>query len=267
MNALESALRRDEVIVAVALGLLTLLAWLYIWEGAGMGMTALQMTKVALLPHRHADFMANMPMPPITFATIAAMWWVMMVAMMTPAATPLLLLHARVLRHWQGSSQQQVPLATLTVLAGYFSVWLGFALLASGLQLAFVRLDMLSEMMLSSQTPWFSAIVLACAGLYQLSPTKRACLRRCGGPIEFLMRYSQSPPFMLGVRHGVWCVGCCWVLMMLLFVVGVMNVVWIAALALLVMLERFARFGTLLRRASGALLIGWSVATLVLSQT
>lgn len=267
MNVLDSALRRDETLVAVALGLLTILAWLYIWEGAGMGMTALQMTKLAFLPHRHADFMADMPMPPITFATIAAMWWVMMIAMMTPAATPLLLLHARVLRHWEGSSNHHVPLPTLAVLAGYFSVWLGFALVASVLQIALVRIDVLSEMMLSSRTPWLSAIVLACAGLYQLSPIKRACLRRCGGPIQFLMRYARSTPFMLGVRHGIWCVGCCWVLMMLLFVVGVMNVVWIAALAALVLVERFARFGPFLRRASGALLIGWSLATLIVSQT
>jgi predicted metal-binding membrane protein len=263
----ESILRRDHFIVAAALGLLIALAWAYIWQGAGMGMTALQMTQIALLPHRHADMMAGMPMPVVTFTTIVAMWWVMMIAMMTPGVVPLVLLHARVLRHWQASSSANLPISTLAVLAGYVTAWLVFACLAALLQVALVRFGLLSEMMLSARTPWLSAGVLALAGIYQFSPTKRACLRHCGGPIEFLMRYSRSTPFMLGVRHGIWCVGCCWVLMALLFVVGVMNIAWIAALTLLVLLEKFSRASVLIRRATGVLLIAWSIATIVLTQS
>jgi predicted metal-binding membrane protein len=262
----ESILRRDHLIVAAALGLLIALAWAYIWQGAGMGMSALQMTQIALLPHRHADMMAGMSMPAVTLATVVAMWWVMMIAMMTPGVVPLVLLHARVLRHWQASSSASLPPSTLAVLAGYLTVWLVFACAAALMQVALVRIGLLSEMMLSARTPWFSAAILALAGIYQFSPSKRACLQHCGGPIEFLMRYSQSTPFMLGVRHGVWCVGCCWVLMALLFVVGVMNIAWIAALTLLVLLEKFSRASVLIRRTTGVLLIGWSIATIVLTQ-
>lgn len=266
MNLSESILRRDHLIVAGALAVLFALTWLYLWQGAGMGMTAPQMTELALLPHRHANMMAGMPMPAVTFVTVVAMWWVMMIAMMTPGVVPLLLLHARVLRHWRGNAGANVTTPTLAVLAGYLAAWLVFSILAACLQVALIRANLLSEMMLSSRTPWFSAGVLALAGLYQFSPSKRACLRHCGGPIQFLMRYSRSTPFMLGVRHGMWCVGCCWVLMGLLFVVGVMNLVWIAALTLLVLLEKFSSFSVLARRASGVLLIAWSMATVLLSQ-
>jgi predicted metal-binding membrane protein len=266
VNFLESILGRDQLIVAIALAVVTALAWLYIWQGAGMGMSALQMTQLTLLPHTHADAMADMPMPPITFVTVVAMWWVMMIAMMTPGMAPLLLLHARVLRHREASTRDRTPTSTLAILAGYLVLWLAFALIAASLQFALIRLNLLSEMMLSSRTPWFSAAVLALAGMYQFSASKRACVHHCGGPFEFLMRYARSSPFMLGVRHGIWCIGCCWVLMALLFVVGVMNIAWIAALAVLVLLEKFSPFSTQIRYASGALLIAWSIATLIAAQ-
>jgi predicted metal-binding membrane protein len=266
VNLPASVLRRDYLIVAIALATLIVLAWLYLWQGAGMGMSALQMTQITLLPHRHADMMAGMPMPPITFATVVAMWWVMMIAMMTPGVVPLLLLHGRILRHWEGNAGARLPAPTLAVVGSYLAVWLVFAILAASLQIALVRMSMISDMMLSSRTPWFSAVVLALAGIYQFSPGKRACLRHCGGPIEFLIRYSRSPPFLLGVRHGIWCVGCCWVLMAILFVVGVMNIAWIAVLTLLVLLEKFSPWSMAVRRASGVLLIAWSVATIVLAQ-
>lgn len=264
MSATRSFLRREILVSAFALVVITGLAWTYIWRGAGMGMSALQMTRLVLFPHSHPDLMAGMSMPPIGFTTVVSMWWVMMIGMMAPSAAPVLLLHARVLRETRGTSR--VPFATLLVLAGYLSAWLVFSVVAASLQYAFERTSLISEMMLWSRSPEFSAAMLALAGIYQLSPIKQACLRHCRGPIDFLTRHARSNPFVLGAHHGAWCVGCCWVLMSVLFVVGVMNLVWIAALAILILLEKISAFGVQISRASGVMFIAWGVATLIVAQ-
>jgi len=257
-------LRREVFVSALALFVLTGFAWTYIWRGAGMGMTALQMTQLTLFPHSHPELMAGMVMPPVTFATVVAMWWVMMIGMMTPSAAPVLLLHVRVLRETRAT--RRVPFASLLVLAGYLSAWLVFSLVAAALQFAFEQASLISEMMLWSRSPAFSAAILALAGIYQLSSVKQACLRRCRGPVDFLVRHARSNPFLLGVHHGAWCVGCCWVLMGVLFVVGVMNFVWIAALAILILLEKISPFEVQISRASGVLFIAWSLSTLVVAR-
>jgi len=258
----ERILRRERVIVAVGLAAMTLLAWLYIWQGAGMGMSALAMTSLSLFPHLQGGMPGEMDS---TWTIVVAMWWVMMIAMMTPSAAPLILLYGRVLRHHAApGASAYVP--SLFLLAGYLAVWLVFSIAAAALQEALQPAGLISAMMLWSKSAWLSAAVLATAGAYQLSPFKQACLAHCRGPMQFLTQHwrpGRSGAFAMGVHHGAYCVGCCWMLMALLFVVGVMNLVWIAVLTLVVLIEKLSPAGETIGKLAGVLLIVWAVATLL----
>jgi predicted metal-binding membrane protein len=120
--------------------------------------------------------------------------------------------------------------------------------------------------MMGSQSPWLSGCVLIAAGLYQMSPWKSACLAHCRSPTEFLTRHwrpGAAGALRLGALHGVYCVGCCSVLMALLFVGGVMNLVWIGVLAALVLAEKVLPGGHWLGRIVGMLFIAWGMATFV----
>lgn len=258
MNALDAVLRNDRWIVLGALGAMTAGAWAYLWDGAGMGMPAADMTAAILFPHRQPHVGGSME---ASLVVIAFMWWAMMVAMMTPAAAPLLLLHARVLnRHGHAAL-----MPTLLLLAGYLLVWLLFSLAAAGLQGVLEAAGWISAMMLWSRSALLSSLVLAAAGLYQLTRLKHACLSHCRAPASFLVNHWRPGAwgaFLLGLRHGAFCVGCCWLLMALLFIGGVMNLVWIAALTAIVLAERLLPFGERSSRVLGCLLLGWALATL-----
>ena len=266
MNSVESLLRRERTVVAAGLGVLMMLAWIYIWRGAGMGMSALEMTRLALFPH--ADPMPDAAMPPIDFAIVVAMWWVMMIAMMLPSAAPFVLLYGRVLRHAAAQAQSQLGTAYVSsafLAVGYLAVWLVFSIAAAGLQYLLQRAGLISAMMLWSKSAFLSAAVLIGAGAYQLSAFNRTCLKHCRGPAGFLTRHwrqGRVGAFALGFRHGLWCVGCCWMLMVLLFVGGVMNLAWIALLALLVFAETVVTKGAMMSRISGVVLVTWGLATL-----
>ena len=146
-----------------------------------------------------------------------SMWWVMMIGMMIPAASPTILLYAHVHRHSNGA--KSAP-PTAAFLAGYLACWLGFALIAAGLQVSLIP-----PISMALASRFAAAGLLIAAGLYQLSPLKDACLSRCRSPALFLSRHYRPGPsgaFRVGVLHGAYCVGCCWLLMALLFVGGVM---------------------------------------------
>jgi predicted metal-binding membrane protein len=260
MSAILAVLRQDRWILVGALAALTGLASVYVVSGAGMGMSALDMTVAALFPHRLPGGAGTMG---ASWPVVVLMWWAMMIAMMTPAAAPLVLLYQRVLqRHGQAR-----PSGPLVLLAGYLAVWLLFSVGAAGLQRALEPAGLLSGMMLWSRSALLSAVVLAAAGAYQFSPFKHACLRQCRGPAAFVARYWRpglAGSFALGLRHGASCVGCCWLLMALLFVGGVMNVLWIAALMVLVLVERLVPAGEQVARVSGGVLLAWAVATLLM---
>jgi predicted metal-binding membrane protein len=279
--AFERLLKRDRVITLAGLTALCALAWLYVVTGAGLGMSAWEMTTLALFPHQHArDVMPSMPgmdmgaTAPMwmawgfaTWALMIAMWWIMMIAMMTPSATPTILLYARVHRHALVQGQIQDKLApTGAFAAGYLLVWLGFAATAATLHWALERAGLVSAMMMGSQSRLLSGAVLITAGLYQLSPLKNICLAHCRTPTSFLSRHWRPRALgalRLGAMHGGYCVGCCWLLMALLFVGGVMNLTWIAALAILVLIEKVLPPGQWVGRGVGIALIVWGVATLV----
>ena len=264
---MEALLRRERAVVAGGLALLTLLAWSYIWMGAGTGMSAMDMTRLALFPHLGAEPMSMTGMEASNFAwtIVVAMWWVMMVAMMLPSAAPLMLLYGRVLRHTRADARPGAAYApTAFLAAGYLAVWLAFSIAAATFQSLLEPVGLLSNATWWSSSATLSAVILAAAGLYQLSPLKHSCLAQCRGPIAFLMRYwrpGRIGAFVMGVRHGTLCVGCCWMLMALLFVGGVMNLAWIALLALLVMIEKIAPAGPLIGKISGVVLLLWAAAT------
>jgi predicted metal-binding membrane protein len=195
------------------------------------------------------------------------MWWVMMIAMMIPSATPFVLLYARVMRHAAAQNPQAVTyVSTTSLVAGYLLAWLVFSIAASAIQYLLQHAGVIAPMMLWSQSAVLSAVVLAAAGVYQLSPLKLACLQQCRSPAQFLTQHwrkGRGGALRMGVEHGMWCVGCCWLLMALLFVGGVMNLVWIALLAVLVLCEKLLPASAVTKRLSGALLIVWSIGTLL----
>jgi predicted metal-binding membrane protein len=196
---------------------------------------------------------ANEPWRAIEFAYVFLMWAVMMVGMMAPSVAPMILMYARVGR--QGRIAGKSLAATGWFAAGYFLAWIGFSLAATLVQWVLEREALLDPRMASASNT-LGAIVLIAAGVYQWTPLKDSCLAQCQTPLGFLIRHGgfrgDVPGCLgLGLRHGAYCVGCCWVLMALLFVVGVMNVLWIALLALLVLLEKLTPWGRWLARAAG----------------
>jgi len=187
---------------------------------------------------------------------VAAMWAVMMVAMMLPGAAPAILLYARVHRHSLSGS----PPPTMAFLAGYLVCWLGFAILAAALQLAIA-----SPMSTALESRQASGVLLIAAGIYQWSPFKDACLDHCRSPAQFLSRHYRPGPWgaaRLGLFHGAYCLGCCWLLMMMLFVGGVMNLLWVAGLTLLVAAEKLLPGGAWIARIAGVALVAWGIALL-----
>lgn len=262
MNTRAGGALHERAVIAAAVAAVAALAWAYLWQGAGMGMSLLDMTQWSLFPHRQPAMQGGME---ARWPTVALMWWAMMVAMMTPSASPVVLLYARVLRSQAGRTARIYgPVAWM--LAGYVLVWLAFSLIAATLQKTLEPTGLISSMMLWSRNAALSAAVLAAAGLYQLSGAKHACLAHCRDPARFLVEHWRPGvlgSFMLGLRHGAYCVGCCWLLMALLFVGGIMNLVWIAALMLLVLIEKLMPAGPLVARVSGGILLLWAGATLL----
>ena len=246
-STLETVLRRDRLVVAGALGVTAALAWGYVlWLAADMDMGGMDMPEFRMIP-AGLGLMAPVDAPwgLIEFAFVFVMWAVMMIGMMAPSAAPMILMYARMGR--QGSAEGKPLAATGWFAAGYFLAWMGFSLAATLVQWMIERAALLDARMVSASNV-LGGIVLIAAGVYQWSPLKDVCLAQCQSPIGFLMRYGgfrgDLPGCLLmGLRHGAYCIGCCWALMALLFVGGAMNLLWIAALALVVLLEKLTPFG------------------------
>lgn len=242
---LEHLLRRDRLIVAIGTAAVAALAWAYLASGAGM-----DTEMMADMPD-----MAPTPWTPLYAALLFVMWWVMMIAMMAPSAAPTVLLYATVKRKQETASCAAMD--AWIFLAGYLVTWAGFSVVAVLVQWALERFGLLS-MAMASTSSILGGLILLAAGLYQFTPLKRACLRYCESPLMFLSRHwrpGTRGAFHMGLRHGGYCVGCCWFLMALLFVSGVMNLVWIIAIALYVAGEKLLPFGPRLSRAAGGALI------------
>jgi predicted metal-binding membrane protein len=186
------------------------------------------------------------------------MWAVMMVGMMTGTAAPMLLLFARA---HAARGKRGIPGAVLMFGLGYTIVWVAFSAGAALAQWVLHLTAMLTPAMTASSGRLAGGILVA-AGAYQLTPVKGACLTRCRSPLGFLMtnwRAGSLGALRMGLLHGVYCLGCCWLLMCLLFVVGVMNLVWVAALTAFVLVEKIGPFGPTVARVAGASMIVFGI--------
>jgi predicted metal-binding membrane protein len=242
--------RRDRVIISSCLVLLTALAWAYLvyldrQMSAAMAhdrmMAAMGMTMD--MPWGVADVL-------FTFA----MWAVMMVGMMTGSAAPVLLLFSAM--HARPDAQRPSRVVFVFGL-GYLLVWTAFSAGAALVQWALHQAAMLSPAMTTSDARLSGAILIA-AGAYQLTPFKGACLTHCRSPLGFLMSHWRDGTFgalRMGIEHGTYCLGCCWALMGVLFVVGVMNLAWVAALAIFVLVEKIGPAGAFVARAAGVAMV------------
>jgi predicted metal-binding membrane protein len=243
---LERLLQRDRWIAGVGLLLLAGLSWIYVIGLEDGGWPALM-----AMPMRHGWSAADLW---LTFL----MWLTMMVAMMTPAVAPVILLIGTVERR----RGQANPLArSMVALAGYLLVWAAACVPITLLQFALHETGLVIAAMIPVRASLAGGTLLL-VGIYELTPAKAACLRLCRSPIETLALYwrpQRVGSLLLGLRHGLYCLGCCWALMLLLFVTGVMNLVWVALLSALVLAEKLAPRGLLLSRLAGAAIIAWGV--------
>ncbi|MAF82805.1 MAG: DUF2182 domain-containing protein [Gammaproteobacteria bacterium] len=261
MTATEVLLRRDRLIVGTGAVLICLLSWWYIVAGAGTGMSTVAMTTWQFPPPVPVG-RATASWDVTYWIVMILMWWVMMIAMMVPSAAPTILLYARIHRHARNKGQvDHTVIPTGTFMAGYLLAWLAFSLVATFLQWLLEQAGLMHAMMMWSTSSVLSGLFLLAAGIYQLSPLKRVCLHHCRSPADFISRHwrkGRAGAMRMGLEHGLYCVGCCWFLMALLFVGGIMNLVWIAGLAVFVLVEKLVPYGYSFGRASGVLMIAAS---------
>ncbi len=259
-NVAASGGRRDQTIVVGGLAILAALAWVYLLHlqapMTGTGMDAVGMGGAMAMAEAHRWQGGEV-------LVAFLMWVVMMVAMMTPSVTPMVLMVATVSRQ-----RQQPPSSTTmaaAVFAGYLAAWTGFSLGATLVQWGLQSAAWLSPAT-TSVRPLVAGLLLILAGVYQFTPLKHACLARCRTPLGFLLaewRDGTSGGFVMGLRHGAYCVGCCWLLMALLFAVGVMNLLWVVLIAAYILLEKVFPGGWWFSRGIGVLLIGWGTRMLI----
>lgn len=266
-TVLESALRRDRGIVLGGLGAVAALAWAYMaylaWGAAeGSGATGMAMS---LGTDRVAQAMS---WSPVDFGLMYLMWAAMMTAMMVPTAAPVILVFARVNRSKRSKDQPFV--STGVFLSGYLALWVTFALLATLSQWGLHQATIMSSMM-GSVTPALGGMILITAGIFQWTPLKYVCINHCRTPMGFIMsgwRDGHAGALRMGLRHGMYCLGCCWFLMGLMFVAGVMNLLWMAAIAGYILLEKVVPTGARgnwLSWGTGSALVGWGAWLLVVA--
>lgn len=256
-NTLENVLKKDRLIVVSGLFVMCILAWFYI----------IYLYRQMEVMDMNALFFA-MPMTPswtvVDFVLLFLMWFVMMIAMMTPSVAPLILLFAKVNR--QRREQQSPFVNTSYLVAGYFVVWGGFSLIATLLQWLLQQVSWLNpDMIITNKI--VGSVILVAAGVFQFTPLKQTCLNFCKSPLEFIVKNwkeGKKGAINMGIRNGAYCVGCCWVLMILLFVSGVMNILWVAVIALFVLIEKVSAKSKWISFAAGGLLIIYGVLVIVL---
>ena len=239
-----ASLQSDRRIALGGLAAVVLLAWFYLWRSAaGMDHATMAMSAMP----RAAD--------PGALALTFVMWTVMMAGMMLPSAAPAILLYGTLVRK---NGARGTALPGIWVFAGaYLLVWTAFSAAATLLQAALEKASLMSPAMTLAGAG-LSAAALVAAGLYQLTPLKQACLGKCRNPLQFfMMRWRAGPggAFRMGLEHGAYCLGCCWALMLLLFVAGVMNLAWVALIAAFIFAEKLLPRGRLISHAAGAMLI------------
>ncbi|MBV9374358.1 MAG: DUF2182 domain-containing protein [Alphaproteobacteria bacterium] len=232
------------------------MAWAYLLLGAGIEMERMDMGG--------GHVMAMQRGWDLPYAVLVlTMWVVMMAAMMLPTAAPTVLL-VTALAEDRLDNSNLIPATAILFASGYLLVWCAFGLVATLLQWGLDNAGLLSETMAFANSILASTVLIA-AGAYQWTSLKDTCLRHCRSPTAFLIRHwrrGMLGAVRTGVRHGLFCLGCCWMLMTLLFVSGLMNLVWVGAIALLVLFEKTLPGGDAMSRFTGLVLIGWGGLTL-----
>jgi predicted metal-binding membrane protein len=249
-SALEWALRHNRALLVAGLLLVVLLSWAYLFAGAGMAPAIGDM----VMPTGAETWSAGYAL------VVFAMWAVMMAAMMLPSAAPMILFYDSIASRRLARGEAAAGAGVFTL--GYIAAWALFSVAATALELALESLALMLPMMHTTSIGAAGAVLVA-AGIYQWTPFKQSCLRRCRSPLDFVQehwREGTRGAFAMGLRHGAFCVGCCWLLMLLLFVGGVMNLWWISGIALFVLVEKLAPAGHWLGRVAGVLLVAWGAA-------
>jgi predicted metal-binding membrane protein len=244
-----SHLTRDDWAISAGLAAVIALAWAWTLAGGQWAMPPARMD-----PSEMARAAASVADWSLAHAVmVGLMWWVMMLAMMLPSASPFILVAAAIYRRQTTESGGRGRLA-LAITAGYLAVWGLFSIVAAGVELAATQgLDV------PSVSGAIAGALLASAGVYQLTPLKRACLGECRSPAHFIAanwRPGTAGAFRLGLKHGAVCLGCCWLLMCLLFLGGMLNPVWIGGLAAIVLIEKVVPRGEGFSRLVGLALTG-----------
>jgi predicted metal-binding membrane protein len=249
--AADAGLRYDRRATLGGLGAVVTVSWLYLWHmAAGMDHASMAM---AAAP-RAADAGALV----LTFV----MWTVMMAGMMLPSAAPAIVLYGAMVR--KNAERGSALPATWTFVGAYLVVWTAFSAGATALQAALEAAALMTPA-LTLASAGLGALALVAAGVYQLTPLKQACLRKCRNPMElFLTRWRTggAGAFRMGLEHGAYCLGCCWALMLVVFVAGVMNLAWVALIAAFVFVEKLLPGGRLVSYVAGAVLIASGIFVL-----
>lgn len=229
-----------------------------IWSGL-IALSALAWLYLARMPMAPDDFgpfgariLAALPAAAAEAWITFMMWAVMMVAMMLPSAGPTISTYAVIARPRSGFR----AVHPWMLVGGYVAAWTAFSAAVTVLQIALQRATILTGA--AAATPLAGAIILAAAGLYQFTPLKDSCLSGCQSPIGFFMNHWRGGAIgalRMGARHGLICIGCCWMLMALLFVAGVMNLAWVALISALVLLEKATPWGRLIGRVAGVAML------------
>jgi predicted metal-binding membrane protein len=245
--------RPDRSVILLALLVLTALSWLWLIS-LGRGMSEKDMASMSGMA-MPIPMSVSAPWVATRFALTFAMWWVMMVGMMLPSAAPMILMFATVNRKERVSGKDFVPVSIFTL--GYLLVWGAFSAGATMAQWVLDQLAMLSASM-TTISPMVGGTLLIAAGIYQFTPLKQACLRQCRSPLAFVLNHwhqGRIGALRMGIEHGAFCLGCCWVLMALLFVVGVMNLLSVAAIAAFVFVEKLLPGGPWIGRIGGGAMV------------
>jgi predicted metal-binding membrane protein len=244
--------RRERVVIAAALGAVAALSWLYLYLQMQLTEDMADMAPAMFAPWTATDFALNL-----------AIWWVMMPGMMLPSAAPMILTFAAVNQRKRERGQPFVQ--TMVFTAGYLVAWGLFGVFATLADWALERAALISPMT-GRMTPILAAVVVIAAGIYQLTPLKSVCLTHCRSPFDFVLNHwrdGASGALRMGLEHGLYCLGCCWFLMALMFAAGIMSLLWMAVIAVFILLEKLLPVGTWLARAGGVAMLGFGVYLLV----
>ncbi len=263
---------RPKLVAAACVVALAALGWFYLGlmvadmggelSALGPGMSALDLRQLTLTALCRPTFVLGIPQVTWSgggFAIVALMWAAMVLAMMLPSAAPMIFTYAEIAE--TAARKGEGIVSPVVIAAGYAVVWLGFALIATQVQLILTRTALLNIGMVSASALFSGAIFIG-AGLYQFSALKHACLTQCRRPFPFFFAYWETTPrgvFRLGLKQGLYCLGCCWAMMAVMLAIGVMNVIWMAALAVLMTLEKIGS-GKRLTYGLGVALIAIGVA-------